>query len=67
MKKRPSLLRNATHESLDRLRHSLGPTAAQYSDGQLRQVQIELQVLTDILLDLYAEISHYKGAARKSD
>jgi hypothetical protein len=59
----------STHESIDEFRTFLGPSAAQYADSELRQVQIEIQVLTDTLLDLYAERLHRNGVgeAQKHD
>jgi hypothetical protein len=54
-KKRRSPTRRSIHESLDEFRTSLGPTAAQYTDLQLRQLQTEMKAMADILLDLYAE------------
>jgi len=55
-RKKQSPSSSSTSESLDEFRKSLGPTAAQYSDAQLKQIQLELQALAEMLVDLHTGV-----------
>ena len=40
-------------EDLAHFREFLGPTARDYSDGELRQLQREMHSMAELLLDIY--------------
>jgi hypothetical protein len=45
---------SAPAKDLDDFRAFLGPLAADYSDGELRQLCFEMSAMAEILLDLFA-------------
>jgi hypothetical protein len=53
-KRRPSPPQRSVDESLDEFRKSLGASQVQYTDGQLRQMLREIDVVADILLELHS-------------